>query len=223
MDPETAEPAHDPDTAVPTSVTTGRMARRTVLARAGALGTGALVASLAPHGVALAAPADDEGGGVPSSPTSGDLALLEQAMGVEASLSELYAATVEAGPPEELAAVAEVVGQNHLAYAQAIAGMAGLSLKGATPALYDPNVGAFTSSPDGFLQAARDLERQAVATHTELLDRYESADAITATASILVMEARYATVWSDFLGTTDLDDVFADDASPLPLSTTGGA
>ncbi|WP_420450493.1 ferritin-like domain-containing protein [Ilumatobacter sp.] len=186
----------------------------------GVVGVGAVAASLVSGRAVASAPSGTD---QPTAPTSGDTALLEQALALELSLSELYRATSQAGPSSELKMVVDVVAENHEAYAQAIAGITGSSIIGAEPALFDANVETFTSSESGFLTAARDLENQAAATHTSLLPDYRSTDAISATASIIVMEARYATVWSDFLGDSDLAAVFANDASPVSTSTSGGA
>lgn len=198
----------------------GAVARRNLFVRAGVAGIAGIAASFVVDRRALATPIVPD---LPASPTEADKRLLEQALGLELALSRLYEAALDAGPSDELATVVGVVAENHQAYAQRIAGVTGLSVKNADPDLVESNRSAFTGSETGFLEVAHQLEQQAVATHSELLSDYESIDAIKLTASILVMEARYATVWADFLGIDDLDTIFANDASALQLSASGGA
>ena len=53
---------------------------------------------------------------------------------------------------------------------------------------------------------------------TELSSLYESIQAINLTASILVVEARHATVLADVAGVDDLDVVFGNAETALDLS-----
>jgi hypothetical protein len=63
------------------------------------------------------------------------------------------------------------------------------------------------------------LENTAVATHSELMAEYESSSARKMTASIIVVEARMATVLTDLGGlATSLDDIFEPTADALELT-----
>ena len=74
----------------------------------------------------------------------------------------------------------------------------------------------FEGGRERFLTAAHQLEQTAVATHTALLGLYEGVQVVQLTASILVVEARHATVLADLLG-ADLDTKLGNDAEPLDL------
>ena len=202
MDLENAEPA--PDT----------MVRRSLFARAGAAGLAGLAAALIVDRAALAA-ADER----PNLPTPADEAVLAQVIAFENAASELYLARLSAGVPDELESVVSTMAENHQAYAQAIAGKTGLSAQDLNaPAIFDQFEADFTGSEADFFAAAHQLEQTAVATHTALLNDYESDDAIRITLSILVIEARHATVLADLLGVTDLDVLFGNTESALTLS-----
>lgn len=200
MDLELAESAAD--AAVP---------RRNLIGMAGAAGLAGAAAALLAGRTVVAAPEQ------PNRPSTADVALLEAALGLELAARDLYRAQLEASPSGDLAVAVGVMAENHEAYAQAIAGAAGLSAQtvGRNDEVFDANVAAFEGS--GFAEAAHTLEQIAVATHTELLGAYESADAIELTTSILVIEARHATVLADLLGVDDLDVVFGNDQSALEL------
>ena len=80
-----------------------------------------------------------------------------------------------------------------------------------------------TSDDEAFAEIANTLENTAAATHTSLLAEYESVNARKITASIIVVEARMATVLSDFGGlAADFEEVFEPDAEPLGLDRRGG-
>lgn len=152
-------------------------------------------------------------------PTEGDTALLTEAMHLELAARDLYRLRLESSSGGDLAPIVAVMAENHEAYAQAIAGTIGESAQGRNDAAYDALEAAFAGSDDEFAEAARSLEEDAVATHTALLEQYESDDAITLTASILVVEARHATVLADALG-TDLDERFSNTGEALNLGGT---
>ena len=83
------------------------------------------------------------------------------------------------------------------------------------------NESAFaTSNVEAFAEAANSLENTAAATHTELLADYESVNARKLTASILVVEARMATVLSNLGGlSSSLTELFEPEAEPLELTS----
>ena len=199
MDPDTAELAADPQP--PT-----RLRRRSVLGAAGLAGIAGLTAAIASPSPAAA---------TPNRPTDADLAGLQAALRLELTASDLFAAAAGQLSGSE-ADFANVVSENHEAYAQAIAGAIGASAQGRDDDLYDSLADQFTTSDaQSFAAVARGLENTAVDTHTALLGGYESADAIELTASILVVEARQAAVLTSMAGfASNLDDM---------LGTTGGA
>ena len=72
---------------------------------------------------------------------------------------------------------------------------------------------------EAFAEVANSLENTAAATHTELVAMYESVNARKLTASILVVEARMATVLSNLGGlSSNLEELFEPEAEPLDLT-----
>ena len=160
----------------------------------------------------------------PYSPNDEDKVFLRQSMELELTAQSLYLEAIDAGLSGVGGALAEVFAKNHVTYADKIAGASGFSSNTRNEEVFEQLQSAFaTSDPDAFAEAASGLENTATATHTALLPEYVSIDARTLTASILVVEARMATVLTDFAGlATNLDDVFEPDAEPLDL-TAGAA
>jgi hypothetical protein len=156
----------------------------------------------------------------PYSPTEDDKVLLRQAMELELTAEALYREAIAAGLTDEAGELAAVFAENHVTYADKIAGAAGFSANTRNEDVFEQRQSAFaTSDADAFAEAAVNLENTATATHTALLPEYVSIDARTLTASILVVEARMATVLADLGGlVSDLDDVFEPDAEPLDLT-----
>ena len=156
----------------------------------------------------------------PNAPTDEDKVFLRQAMELELTAQALYQVAIDAGLTDIALELATVFAENHVTYADKIAGGAGLSANTRNEEVFlllEPSFA--TSSAETFAEVARNLENTAAATHTALLPEYVSIDAHTLTASILVVEARMATVLADFGGSiTDLDDIFEPDAEPLDLT-----
>lgn len=205
MDLETAE--RDTDTS---------MSRRSLVTLTGAAGLGGLAAALLVDRAALAVPIEDEVER-PDAPTASDIAMLERVIGFELAASELYRARLESGADGDIGVAVGVMTENHQAFAQAIAGAAGVSAGVADSEFVDANRSAFSGSMEEFFTAAHGLEQTAAATHTELISGYESADAIELTASIAITEVRHATVLADLLGVEDLDVLFGNDQTALSL------
>jgi hypothetical protein len=157
----------------------------------------------------------------PTSPTDGDKELLRAAMQLELTAEALYQEAVDAGLSDVAGELAGMFARNHAAYADQIAGWAGFSADTRNEAVFEELQSTFaTSDADAFAEAAASLENTAVATHTSLLPDYESVDARTLTASVLVVEARMATVLTDFSGlASNLDDMFEPTAEPLELAS----
>ena len=166
--------------------------RRGWLGAAGAAGLLGAAAVLLSDGPAVAAP--------PNSPTEADKELLGAAQSLELAARDLYQLAIDAGIDDPDGSIG-VMARNHRAYAESIAGITGLSANSPNQEVFIALESEFdTTDVDRFAAAAQQLENFAVAAHTELLSQYESLQAIRLTASILVVEARQATVLGDVLG-----------------------
>lgn len=193
---------------------TDTMSRRSLVARAGLAGLAA--ALVIDQGALAAAAAPDER---PNVPNDADTATLDLVIGFELAASELYRAKLAAGTgSDEVATIVGIIGENHRAYAQGIAGITGLSAQNPSEAIMAERLSDFTGSDDDFFAAAHQLEQEAVSTHTAAIAGYESSNAIALTASILIAEARHATVFADLLGVTDFDVLFGNETSALDLA-----
>ncbi len=149
-------------------------------------------------------------------PTDGDTLLLAEAMALELAARDLYRLTLETSIGDDTAVLVNAMATNHGAYAQSIAGATGLSANARNEEVFAANEAAFFTTD--FELAAHALEQTAVATHTALLGMYESRQAIDLTASILVVEARHATVLADLAGVSDFDVLFANTEPALEPS-----
>lgn len=198
----------DPESAAPTS------SRRQLIAALGAAGLAGAAA------VAVARPA---AAAPPSSPTEDDVAVLGQAMAAELTAASLYQVAIDAGLDADTAELADVFRANHTAYADQIAGAAGLSANARNEELFDQFESDFdTSDVTTFATTANAMENTLAETHTGLFNGYDSIDARTLTSSIVVVEARMATVLADLADLAgDLDALFEPDAEALALE--GGA
>ncbi|MCB0967678.1 MAG: hypothetical protein KDB37_12655 [Ilumatobacter sp.] len=153
----------NPAAADTTATDQGRSTRRAVL------GLGAFGAAMAVARTASAAAEE-----APS--------IAEFAMTAELTAQELY-----------LLADGELwtlLASHHGAYAQRIAGLAGLSAQGRNDAIYDALSDAFSGSDPS--AAAIELENTLAATHTELLGLELDGPVVSAVASIAVTESRHA-------------------------------
>jgi hypothetical protein len=180
----------------------------------GALGAVGLAGAAA---LSIARPAS----AAPTSPTEGDKELLNAAMQLELTAEALYREAIDAGLSDVAGELAAVFAENHVSYATKIAGAAGFSADTRNEEVFEQLQSTFaTSDAEAFAEAAAGLENTAAATHSELLADYESVNARKLTASIIVVEARMATVLTDLGGfASNLDDVFAPDADALQLTT----
>jgi hypothetical protein len=188
--------------------------RRGLIGAVGAVGLAGVAAFSAARPAAAA----------PTSPTGADSELLRAAMELELTAEALYRVAIDAGLSDVAGELAAVFADNHVAYADKIAGTAGFSANTRNDDVFTQLEAAFgTDDPDEFAAAAAALENTAVATHTALLADYESVNARTLTASIIVVEARMATVLADLGGlASSLDELFAPDAEALDV-TAGAA
>jgi rubrerythrin len=182
------------------------------------LGLGGIVAA----GTAVALASSTSAAAAPDKPTDADRAALDAALRLELAARDLYRQA--AGELDgDAAQLASVVGANHEAYAEAISGAIGISANERNEDVFNAQRSLFAvSDAQAFGAAARTLENIAVATHTELLAKYESIDAIELTASIIVTESRHAAVFTSLAGfASNLDEMLSNSAAPLALS--GGA
>jgi Ferritin-like domain len=179
----------------------------------GALGAAGLAGAAA---LVVARPAS----AAPNSPTDSDKELLRAAMELELTARDLYNVSIDAGLSDVALELATVFASNHALYADKIAGTAGFSANTRNDEVFDQLESAFaTSNVDAFTEAAATLENTAVATHSSIMSDYESVDARSLTAAIVVVEARMATVLTDLGGlASNLDDLFEPTAEPLDLA-----
>ena len=180
----------------------------------GALGAAGLAGAAA---LSIARPA----AAAPTSPTEGDKELLRAAMELELTAEALYREAIDSGLSGVAGELAAVFAENHVSYGTEIAGASGFSADTRNEEVFEQLRPAFaTSDAEAFAEAAARLENTAAATHTELLAGYESVNARKLTASIIVIEARMATVLTDLGGfASSLDDVFEPDADALDLAS----
>ncbi len=141
-------------------------------------------------------------------------------MRFELTARDLYLASVDTGLDDVAAEFAATLATNHTAYAQAIAGYAGLSAELRSSALFDQFEADFTSGDDtSWATAGHELETTFVATHTEAIGQFEGIGSINLIASIVAVEARQAMVLADIaeLGTEN-KVLNVPDAKPLELA-----
>ena len=192
----------DPDLAEPASSRRGLLGAAGV---AGLLGAAAVLLSDGPAGAA------------PNAPTEDDTTLLSAAQAVELSAADLYQLALDAGIDDPTGVIG-VMARNHRAYAEAIAGATGISADARNDEVYDSLESEFDTTDIGqFATAGVELENTVVATHTELVGMYESETAVSLTASILVVEARHATVLGDMAG-DDAETMITATGEPADIS-----
>lgn len=147
----------------------------------------------------------------PKQPTTGDVALISYAIGLELAMIDLYARAASAGG--SLKAVAELFGENHRAAAQALSGLVGRK----APTTRNNKFFADNSTDAGAADAkARaehlaGLENALVATHVSVLGKLQGVDGANLVASIIPTEARQAAVLVGLAGKSSLDDILAFD------------
>jgi phage I-like protein len=105
-----------------------------------------------------------------------------------------------------------LMASHHSAYAERIAGIAGLSARGRNDAIFDSLSDAFSSGDPS--DAALELENTLAATHTELLGMIDSRRIVAAIASIATTESRHAATIAATSG-ADLDTQLTNSAAAL--------
>ena len=142
-----------------------------------------------------------------------DQALAGSAIGLELAARDLYDSAIAAGADDD---VWRAMREQHEAYGQLLAGIAGISALSRDDATFDDLAGGFgTGDPAA---AALDLENVVAATHLDLLGRVDDAGLAGAMASFVTMESRHATVLATISGQgDDLDALFVNPATALEI------
>jgi hypothetical protein len=153
----------------------------------------------------------------PKRPTDADTKLLGFAQQVELSAVALYDVALSGKAAGDAAPVFIAIRESHQAYAQVLGGLLGRLAPGeAAGDVVSSLTKVFQSdSLKGLAAAAYDLEGAAVATHQELLGQLIGTDGAALIASILIAEARHATVLADIGGQKDLDTLLLSTATAL--------
>lgn len=185
------------DSAVADHAASDRSSRRALL------GAGAIGAALALAGSRSAT------AGTTYGLSDADKDLASFAISLELTARDLYDAAVDAGSSGDVWAVLR---EQHEAYATRIAGLAGLSASIRNEEIFASLEGDFATADP--LDAARDLENVAAATHIELLSVIEDVSFAEIAAAIAAMESRHSTVLGLIAGESG-DALFTNPATPL--------
>jgi Ferritin-like domain len=153
----------------------------------------------------------------PKRPQGEDVELLGFAQSVELAAAQLYHMVLSANMlGETTTAIVTAVEQSHTSFGQALNALLGRQAPGVASAdLITAMTEGFSGNQASFLAAAGELEDTLVATHSELISQIAGVDGAELIASILVVEARHASVFADLAGETDLDALFLSDAQAL--------
>jgi len=148
-------------------------------------------------------------------PTDGDVSLLGFAQTLELAAVALYDQALGGDAVADQASLLATLRESHQAYAQVLSGFLGTKADGvASTDVVEQFGDGFGGSLDDVLAAAYALETTALATHTELVGQLEGTEGAALLSSILVAEARHATVLADLAG-ADLDAQLMSDAAAL--------
>jgi hypothetical protein len=155
----------------------------------------------------------------PKQPTPGDVELLSFAQSIELAAAELYATALGSGSlGEKTTEIVQTIHQAHVSYGQSLNALLGRKAPGQSlGSLVDGNSDAFGGSNAAFLEAARQLENTAVATHTDLIADIEGTDGAQLIASVVLAEARFGLALADLAGETDLAKLVSTGAEPLAV------
>ena len=129
----------------------------------------------------------------------------------------LYDIALKGKAPGDSLALFATLRDTHQSYAQAVSGFLGrLAPNTAATELVDSMKSAFGAiSLKEIASAAYDLESVLMATHQELVGKLIGTNGAALLASILIAEARHATVLADIGGHKDLDTLLLSDAAAL--------
>lgn len=155
----------------------------------------------------------------PRRPSASDVAVLRFLQGVEWAAHELYEVAVAGGGyGDDLGPVMIAMSQHHKAYAEALSGLLGPEANNEADATIVGQFRTRFANPATAIEAAFRLEDTAVATHTESLGALEGTEGAALVASILVVEARHATVLATVAGITDLDELLTTTSTALEVT-----
>lgn len=144
------------------------------------------------------------------------------ALSAELATRDLYYAAVAEREDAGDLNVFQVLGDNHDAYADMLAGELGISARGRRDdGFFDGWSPDFTSTDDtAVADAAYALESQLLATYTEALGTLGNPKAAERLAAILTGEARHCAVLADVAGRSDdLGTLLDNTAAPLATSS----
>ncbi len=143
--------------------------------------------------------------------SSSELELLKFAQGLELALHDLYD---EALHIDKDSAAWTVMADSHESFAQAIAGLAGLSANERNNDLFNNFKDAIRGNDR--VQTAYDLESAAAATHIDLIGKLTDSGAAEVISSIAIAESRHCVVLADVLGKgNDLGATLTNSAQPI--------
>ncbi len=133
----------------------------------------------------------------PKQPTEADLVLLNQAQGAELAVRDLYDAAILVGGFSDLqTSVLALFRDHHTAYAQALNGLLSkLAVNKRNETVFSTYRDQVRSSSTA-LKTLQTLENILVATHTTIVGSLVGLDASNLLASIVIVEARHAAVYS---------------------------
>lgn len=153
----------------------------------------------------------------PRQPLDADRQLLGVAQRLELAAVRLYDEALRGSELDgDQRGIISGIREAHEAYAQSLSAILGKAAPDvAEQALVDELRAAFAGPIGDMLEAATALENALVATHTELVGTLQGTDGTSLVASILVVEARHATVLADMAGVTDLDTFLVNEADPI--------
>ncbi|MEP7202623.1 MAG: ferritin-like domain-containing protein [Ilumatobacteraceae bacterium] len=147
----------------------------------------------------------------PKRPTEADVALLGFAQTIELAARNLYDVALATDDFDEVTrAVIATIRESHEAYATALSGTLGREAPQTVNPIFDELQTTFAGDLKSVLDAAYSIESTAVATHLDILDKLQGVDGAALIASIVIVEARHATVLAYINGSTDLDALLVD-------------
>jgi hypothetical protein len=159
----------------------------------------------------------------PRRPSTEDDTMFVFVQSAELAARDLYRGALAGGVFTDQATIEVIntIADSHEAYGQSISGLIGKEATNlASEALMKDRQTAFTGSAADVLKAGRALENDLAATHLEILGKLSGTDGAGLVASILVVEARNATVLAHLAGVDQLDQQLATEGKALSDSAT---
>ena len=156
----------------------------------------------------------------PKRPTPEDLELLKFAQQMELTIRNLYDVAINAKLFSDLdGETVKAIREAHEGYEQAISGLIGrFAPNSQIDKLYEAMKADFSGDPKKVAAKAAALEDTAVATHTDIVGKLIGIDAAALISSMLVVEARHASVLRHIGGATKFADQLVNDGSALSPS-----